>query len=105
MRGGHQPKYSDMLPAERIACDGRLMSVSRIAKELEISPRLLRKAIHDGDLRACRLGARTVRVSFLDVRRWVAKKRVPVNRQARERAIEILEAERLAFNHESGSEK
>ncbi len=105
MRGGHQPEYSGMLPAERIASVRRLMSVSRIAKELKISPRLLRNAIHDGDLRAYRLGARTVRISFLDVRRWIAKKRVPVNRQARERAFEILEAERFAFNRKSGSEK
>ena len=83
--------------------DRRLMSISYAASELGVARGHLQKAVKNGDLRACRLGERTVRVSWSDINRWLQKIRVPSCTEARNRASEIVEAVKLDVESTRGN--
>ncbi|MBZ4618827.1 helix-turn-helix domain-containing protein [Mycobacterium avium subsp. hominissuis] len=53
--------------AKRKLCVMPLLRISEVADELRVSPRIVQKWIHDGQLPARRYGARVVRVDRSDL--------------------------------------
>ena len=70
------------------------MSIRRCSAEYGVSRDVIRQAIKDGELRASRLGERTVRVFRADVEEWFRRHTLrPTTLHAEQRVAEILERE------------
>ena len=61
-----------------------LLSLRQAAKELHIGERVLRQAIHAGELREYKFGKRTRRVKRSELYAWVDSRRVPTWRDGRD---------------------
>ena len=54
-----------------------LLSISQAARELHCAPRILRRAVRNGELKAYRFGERTLRVERRKLYEWVEGTKVP----------------------------
>jgi hypothetical protein len=73
----------------------RLYTVPAAARELGISPRLLRAARDRGELAVYKLGDRWERVTLGECRAWIRAQRVDPTEHARERVAELEREGRL----------
>jgi hypothetical protein len=71
----------------------RLYTVPAAARELGISPRVLRAARDRGELAVYKLGDRWERVTLAECRAWIRAQRVDPSDHARTRVRELLERE------------